>query len=649
MIPPSAAAAPKSTKRKTASGWTSEKSSELYGVETWGHGFFGVNKDGHVTVRLEDDEAQAEVSLFEVIDGLRDRGTHLPVLLRFRDLLHSRITEINESFRNAIKESKYRGEYRGVYPIKVNQQRQVIEEISEFGKKYHYGLEAGSKPELIAALAHMHDPDAYLICNGYKDEEFIDLALQAQKMGLRIMLVLEMPSELDLILQRSRKIGVLPNLGVRVRLSTKGSGHWQESAGDKSVFGLNASQVIEVVDRLKESGYLGCLKMLHYHQGSQIPNIAAIREGATEAVRMYCDLVKEGAPMGVLDIGGGMAVDYDGSHTNFHSSCNYSVAEYCSDIVEVISQICDKAGVHHPNLISESGRAVVAYYSVLVFNILDVTSAQTSEAAPPIPENAPQNLMNIIEVNKVISKKNLQECFNDAMYYRDQMRAQFFYGAATLRERGLAEAWFWHILTRISNLIAELDDIPEDLRELSSTLVDFYYGNFSLFQSLPDSWAIDQVFPVMPIHRLDEKPRHRAVLADITCDCDGKIDRFIDKEDVAKVLPLHDFRPGEPYYLGVFLVGAYQETLGDLHNLLGDTNVVGVHLEKGKPVYTHEVEGDTVADVLSYVEFDPKELITRFRTFAEKAVTEGRISPKERREVLDLFREGLAGYTYFES
>lgn len=649
MVPSSAVPSLKPAKSKSDQNWSPEKSNELYGVDTWGHGFFGVNKKGHVTVRLEDDQAQAEVSLFEVIDGLRDRGTHLPVLLRFRDLLHSRITEINESFRKAIKDSKYRGEYRGVYPIKVNQQRQVIEEIAEFGKKYHYGLEAGSKPELIAALAHMHDPEAYLICNGYKDEEFIDLALQAQKMGLRIMLVLEMPSELGLILERSRKLGILPNLGVRVRLSTKGSGHWQESAGDKSVFGLNASQVISVVDQLKEAGYIDCLKMLHYHQGSQIPNIAAIREGATEAVRMYCDLVKEGAPMGVLDIGGGMAVDYDGSHTNFHSSCNYSVVEYCTDIVEVISQICDKAGVQHPNLVSESGRAVVAYYSVLVFNILDVTSAQTSEEAPPIPENAPQNLMNIIEVNKVINKKNLQECFNDAMYYRDQMRAQFFYGAATLRERGLAEAWFWHILTRISHLIAELDDIPEDLRELSSTLVDFYYGNFSLFQSLPDSWAIDQVFPVMPIHRLDEKPRNRAVLADITCDCDGKIDRFIDKEDVAKVLPLHDFNPGEPYYLAVFLVGAYQETLGDLHNLLGDTNVVGVHLEKGKPVYTHEVEGDTVSDVLTYVEFDPKELVTRFRTFAEKAVTEGRISPKERREILDLFREGLAGYTYFES
>ncbi len=649
MTPPAISVAAKSSRRESANAWSPQQSAELYGIESWGHGFFGVNRKGHVTVKLEDDQACKEVSLHDIIEGLHDRGTRVPVLLRFRDLLHSRITEINESFRKAIKDSGYRGEYRGVYPIKVNQQRQVIEEIAEFGKKYHYGLEAGSKPELIAALAHMNDPEAFIICNGYKDEEFIDLALHSQKMGLKIMLVLEMPSELELILERSRKIGVLPNLGVRVRLSTRGSGHWQESAGDKSVFGLNAAQVIQVVDHLKATGYLACLKMLHYHQGSQIPNIAAIREGATEAVRMYCDLVKEGAPMGVLDIGGGMAVDYDGSHTNFHSSCNYSVAEYCTDIVEVVSQICDKAAVTHPCLVSESGRAVVSYYSVLVFNILDVTSAQTSDEAPPVPENAPQNLLNLIDANKTLSKKNLQECFNDAVYYRDQVRAQFFYGNATLRERGLAEAWFWHILTRISNLIAQLDDIPEDLRELSSTLVDFYYGNFSLFQSLPDSWAIDQLFPVMPIHRLDEKPRQRAVLADITCDCDGKIDRFIDKEDVAKILPLHEIKPDEPYYVAVFLVGAYQETLGDLHNLLGDTNVVGVHLEKGKSVYTHEVEGDTVADVLSYVEYDPKELVSRFRSFAEKAVNDGRISPKERREILDLYREGLAGYTYFES
>jgi arginine decarboxylase len=634
---------------KPSGTWSPARSSELYGIDAWGHGFFGVNDDGHATVRLADEKGGSDVSLHDLVEGLRDRGTDLPVLLRFRDLLHSRIAELNESFREAIRNTGYRGEYRGVYPIKVNQQRQVIEEICEFGRRYHYGLEAGSKPELIAALAHMHDTDAYLVCNGYKDEEFIDLALHAQKMGLKVMLVLEMPTELDLVLERSRKLGVLPNLGVRVRLSSRGSGHWQESAGDKSVFGLSAAQVINVVDRLKEEGHLACLRMLHYHQGSQIPNIAAIREGATEVARMYCDLVKEGATMGVLDIGGGMAVDYDGSHTNFASSCNYSIPEYCTDVIETIMQVCDRSGVPHPNLISESGRAVVAYYSVLVFNILDVSTVQTTEQEPATPEQAPQQLINLIHVNKDLSKRNLQECFNDAVYYRDQVRAMFFYGNATLRERGIAEAWFWHIMTRISKLLQELDTIPEDLRELTDSLVDFYYGNFSLFQSLPDSWAIEQLFPVIPIHRLDERPRQRAVLADITCDCDGKIDRFIDREDVAKVLPLHALRPDEPYYIGVFLVGAYQETLGDLHNLLGDTNVVGVHLENGKPVYTHEVEGDTVADVLSYVEYDPKELVTRFRGFAERAVTEGRISPKERRGVMDLFRANLNGYTYFES
>ncbi|MFC7336325.1 biosynthetic arginine decarboxylase [Haloferula chungangensis] len=644
MVPPASTPPAKSKNNK----WSPAQSAELYGVDGWAHDFFSVNEDGHVTVRLDGSDGKKDVSLHNLVEGLKDRGTDMPVLLRFRDLLQSRITELNESFRKAIAAVKYKGEYRGVYPIKVNQQRQVIEEITQFGEKYHYGLEAGSKPELIAALAHMHDPQAYLICNGYKDEEFIDLALHAQKMGLKIMLVLEMPSELSLVLERSRKLGVLPNLGVRVRLSTRGDGHWQESAGDKSVFGLSAAQVIDVVDQLKETGYLGCLRMLHYHQGSQIPNIASIREGATEVTRMYCDLVKEGAPMGVLDMGGGMAVDYDGSHTNFSASCNYSVLEYCTDVIETIMQVCDKAGVAHPNLISESGRAVVAYYSVLVFNILDVSTVQTTNEAPPMPENAPQNLINLFHVNKDLSKKNLQECFNDAAYYRDQVRAQFIYGNATLRERGLAEAWFWHILTRISKLMQELEIIPEDLKELSDTLVDFYYGNFSLFQSLPDSWAIKQLFPVMPIHRLGERPRQRAVLADITCDCDGKIDRFIDRQDVKNVLPLHSLVPGESYYVGVFLVGAYQETLGDLHNLLGDTNVVGVHLENDKPVYTHEVEGDTVADVLSYVEYEPKELVTRFRSFAERAVNQGRISPKERREVMDLFRAGLNGYTYFE-
>lgn len=637
--------------RKSArpNSWSTAKSADLYGIEKWGNGHFAINKDGEVTVGLRGRNRDRSVSLAEVIKGLRERGTDLPVLLRFRDLLHSRIAELNESFGKAITKLEYKGEYRGVYPIKVNQQRQVIEEIAAFGKKYHYGLEAGSKPELIAALAYMHDPKAYLICNGYKDEEFIDLALTAQKMGVMLVIVLEMPGELALVIERARKLGVRPNLGIRVRLSSKGAGHWQESGGDKSVFGLNAPQIIEAVDDLKRVGYIDCLKLLHYHQGSQIPNIRSIREAATEAARIYVDLVREGAPMGVLDIGGGLAVDYDGSNSNFHASCNYSIGEYCTDVLEVVMQICDASGVKHPNIVSESGRAVVAYYSVLVFNILDVSKFQLDDAMPQLPEGASDTLKNLLDVNAQIRTKNLLECYNDAIYYRDQIRNMHVLGNVTLRERGVAESLFWRILSRIARRLKELDRVPEDLLELKSSLYDFYYGNFSLFQSLPDSWAIDQLFPVMPIHKLDEQPGQQAVLADITCDCDGKIDRFIDREDVARTLTLHAIEPGEDYWIGVFLVGAYQETLGDLHNLLGDTNVVGVHLENGNIVYTHEVEGDTVADVLSYVEYDPKDLVTRFRLFAENAVSQGLISPKERHHVMSMYRNGLDGYTYFES
>lgn len=639
------------TKRKVK-GWDYRDSSELYGVEDWGNGYFGVNKQGMVTVRLEDGkEGMKDVCLHDIVTGLAERGMNVPVLLRFRDLLRCRIAELNESFRKAIKEAKYGGDYRGVYPIKVNQQQQIVEEVVSYGEKYDYGLEAGSKPELIAAMASMasmKNPAAYLICNGYKDDEFIDLALIGQKLGLNIYIVLEMPNELNAILKRADKLGIRPNLGVRVRLSAKGSGHWSESAGDKSVFGLNTAQILDVVDRLKEEGALDCLKLLHYHQGSQIPNISVVREGLTEAARIYVNLVQEGAAMGTLDMGGGLAVDYDGSKTNFHSSCNYSIAEYARDIVEVVGEMCTKHGVAHPTLVTESGRAVAAYNSVLVFNVLDVTTAPGEQEPPTLPDNASEILKAFEETNSMLSRKNIQECYNDANYYRDQLRAQFFYGNATLRERGLGEAYYWHILSRIARRLTEMEDIPEDLKELSDSMVDFYYGNFSLFQSLPDSWAIEQLFPVMPLQRLDERPSNRAVLVDITCDCDGKVDQFIDKEDVAQALPVHTVAPDENYYIGIFLVGAYQETLGDLHNLLGDTNVVGVHLEGGRPVYTHEEEGDTVADVLSYVKYDVKELSARFRALAERAVADGRITPRDRRHAMEAFRDGLNGYTYYE-
>lgn len=636
-------------KRKVRN-WTAADSADLYGVDDWSNGYFAVSRSGETTVNLVDsDGSRKAVSLYEIMKGLVERGTEAPVLLRFRDLLRARIDELNKSFCTAIKEADYKGVYRGVYPIKVNQQRQIVEEIVSHGARYHYGLEAGSKPELIAAMAQMKDREAFLMCNGYKDDEFIDLALMGQRMGINICLILEMPNELPAILARADALGIEPQLGVRVRLAAKGSGHWSESAGDKSVFGLNTAQVIEVVDTLKAAGKLHCLKVLHYHQGSQIPNISVIREGLTEACRMYIDLVREGAPMGTLDMGGGLAVDYDGSQTNFHSSCNYSIEEYARDIVEIVGEMCTKCGVPHPTLVTESGRAVSAYHSVLVFNILDVTSAPGHETLPPaLPDKPSEILKALDETHRMLTRKNIQECYNDANYYRDQLRMQFFYGNATLRERGIGEAIYWHIMGLIARRIAEMSEIPEDLKEVSDNMVDFYYANFSLFQSLPDSWAIDQLFPVMPIQRLCERPTQKSVLVDITCDCDGKVDKFIDREDVAKSLPLHEVEGDEKYYVAVFLVGAYQETLGDIHNLLGDTNVVSVHLENGRPVYTHEEEGDCVADVLSYVKYDTRELVSKFRSLAERAVEDGRISPRQRREVLEAYREGLNGYTYYE-
>lgn len=636
--------------KRKVKNWTAADSAELYAINDWSNGYFDVSKNGEVTVRMEDSDGRLkQVSLRQLMAGLAERGSEAPVLLRFRDLLRARIDELNKSFIQAIKEAGYQGVYRGVYPVKVNQQCHIVEEIVSYGARYHYGLEAGSKPELIAAMAQMQDREAFLMCNGYKDDEFIDLALMGQRMGINVCLILEMPNELPAILERAAALGIEPTLGVRVRLSAKGAGHWSESAGDQSVFGLNTAQVIDVVDQLKAACKLHCLKVLHYHQGSQIPNISVIREGLTEACRMYIDLVREGAPMGTLDMGGGLAVDYDGSQTNFHSSCNYSIEEYARDIVEIVGEMCTKCEVPHPTLVTESGRAVAAYHSVLVFNILDVTTAPGYDSkVPALPENPSEILKALDETHRMLTRKNIQECYNDANYYRDQLRMQFFYGNATLRERGTGEAIYWYIMGLIARRLAEMSEIPEDLKEVSDNMVDFYYGNFSVFQSLTDCWAINQLFPVMPIQRLCERPTQKSVLVDITCDCDGKLDHFIDREDVAKALPLHEVEADENYYVGVFLIGAYQETLGDIHNLLGDTNVVSVHLENGRPVYTDEEEGDSVADVLSYVKYDAKVLVSKFRALAEQAVEDGRLTPRQRRESLEAYRDGLNGYTYYE-
>lgn len=629
--------------------WTSEQSLEVYGVRNWGAGYFDVSKNGEVTVCPQGTPDGPSVSLMDIVSGLDERGLNMPVLLRLEDVLDSRITLLHENFAQAIEECEYNNVYRGVYPIKVNQQEQVVREIARHGAKFHHGFEAGSKSELIAAISFIRDPDAYVICNGYKDEEFVDLGLYALKMGIKCVLVIESPGELPLIIERAAALNVRPVLGVRIKLSSRAGGRWTESGGDQSVFGLNTAQVIDVVDTLAASDMLDCLQLLHYHVGSQIPNIRDIRAAVTEAARIYAGLVQEGAAMGILDLGGGLAVDYDGSHTNFASSRNYSLSEYCADIVEVVKITLDEQEVAHPVLVTESGRATVAYYSVLLFNVLDVSRFETHQPPEALPDDAHEFLFKLFEIPSLMTSKNVQECYHDAIYYRDEIRQLFKHGAIQLRQRAIAEQMFWHIMGRVLRIIREMKYVPDDFEGLENRLADIYYGNFSVFQSLPDAWAIDQLFPIMPIHRLNEMPECQGIIADITCDCDGKIDRFIDLHDVRRTLPLHPLKDDEEYYLGVFLVGAYQETLGDLHNLLGDTNVVSIRVdEQGDVHYERELEGDTVADVLSYVEYEPKEMIGRLRGKAETAVRQGLISAKERRAVMNAYEAGLRGYTYFE-
>lgn len=631
------------------SRWSTENSVDLYGVHNWGSGYFSIAADGSVVVKASTKNSKNEVSLIDIISGARERGLAMPVLVRLENLLDAQISLIHESFNAAIKKFNYKGTYRGVYPIKVNQQHHVIEEVTRYGTRYHHGLEAGSKAELIAAIAMLQDTQACLICNGYKDEEFIDLGLYAMKLGYQCFFVLEMLSELEQILRRAKELGIKPKIGIRIKLSAKAGGHWSDSGGERSLFGLSTTEIVEVLDILRKNEMLDCLQLVHYHIGSQIPNIREIRTGVAEACRIYAELVLEGAPMGYLDLGGGLAVDYDGSQTNFHSSRNYTLNEYCEDIIEIIMSTLDDNNIAHPVIITESGRATVAYYSILIFNILEVSRFE----APPVPEELPKDahemLHNLLDVYRSMTMKNIQECYNDALYYKDEIQQLFRLGQIGLRDRARGEIIFWNIINQIAQITKKMKRVPSELTDIDSAIADIYYCNFSLFQSLPDSWAIDQLFPIMPIHRLNEPPTRRAVLGDITCDCDGKIDRFIDLHEVRHTLPLHELRENEEYYVGVFLVGAYQETLGDLHNLLGDTNVATIRInDDGSFDFVKEIEGDSVGDVLSYVEYDPKLLLEQFRSNAEQAVKNKRISVQERRQIVAAYENGLRGYTYFE-
>ncbi len=632
--------------REPAERWTVADASELYDVPRWGKGYFSVGSQGHILVHPTKDPARA-IDLKELVDTLQLRGIALPILIRFAEILKHRLADIHEAFQGAIAEHGYQGRYCCVYPIKVNQQRQVVEEVLQFGKPYKFGLEAGSKPELLAVLA-IADNETPIICNGFKDDEYIEMVMLAKKIGRQIVPVIEKYTELDLIVEHARRVGVRPAIGLRLKLASRGSGRWRSSGGYRSKFGLTATEALRALDQLKTYDMADCLELLHFHLGSQITNIRQIKGAVIEAARMYVELRRNGAGLRSLDVGGGLGIDYDGSQTDFESSVNYTLQEYANDLVYHIQSVCDEAETPHPTIITESGRAVAAYHSVLVFNVLGVSGVGEEEAPKELPEDAEQPLVDLVETSRSLSTKNLLEAFHDAQQALDSALNLFSLGYLPLPQRCLAENLYWGICRRVQKLAKDLDVFPEELEPLDAMLSDTYFCNFSLFQSLPDSWAVKQLVPIMPIHRLDVPPGRPSVIGDISCDSDGKIDQFIDRRDVKKTLPLHTFN-GEPYYLGAFLVGAYQEILGDLHNLFGDTNAVHVSLgDNGDVILETLIKGDSVREVLDYVQFNSETLLAAFRRDVEGAVREGRMGYEESGRLLRFYEDGLRGYTYLE-
>jgi arginine decarboxylase len=634
-----------------SASWTTTEASELYDVPRWGQGYFSITDQGHLQVHPNKDTSRG-VDLKRLIDRLQLRGLAVPVLLRFTDILKHRLGEIHGAFQTAITQHQYQGKYRCVFPIKVNQQRQVVEEVLNFGAEYGFGLEAGSKPELLAVAA-LATNDTPIICNGFKDFEFIEMAMLAQKMGRQIIPVVEKYTELELILEYAEKVGVRPNIGMRVKLAARGSGRWQSSGGYRSKFGLTVTEILRGHEELKKRGMQDCLKLLHFHLGSQITHIRIIKNALNEAARVYCDLVKDGAGLEFMDVGGGLGVDYDGSQTNFESSMNYTLQEYANDVVYHLQTVCDEEGVKHPTIVSESGRAISAYHSMLIFNVLGTSGFGEEKIPETVREDFEQPLVDLLETYHSVTQRNAVESYHDAQQALDMAMNLFSGGYLPLEQRAHAENVYWAICEKINKLCKGMDEMPEDLQALEELLSDTYFCNFSLFQSIPDSWAIKQLFPVMPIHRLNEAPVNHAVLSDITCDSDGKLDQFIDRRDVKKTILLHPFK-GEPYYLGVFLVGAYQEILGDLHNLFGDTHAVHVSLadngDEGPDGVRleHIIKGDTVREVLKYVEFDPEALMGKLRRDVEAAVNAGRMEDQQAGRLLKFYEEALMGYTYLE-
>jgi arginine decarboxylase len=627
-------------------GWSIQDSVELYNIRNWGRDFFRINERGNVEVTPAGPR-NGGIDLKALCDDLTRRGISMPILVRFTDILRMRITALAKAFHSAIREYEYKGQYRGVYPVKVNQQRHIVEDLVRFSEPFHMGLEAGSKPELLIVLALSNDPQALIVCNGYKDEEFIETALMARKLGRNPIIVVEKFSEFKLICDVSERMGIRPTVGMRAKLATKGSGRWEGSAGDRAKFGLTVGEMVEGVAYMRSRGFLDCVQLLHFHIGSQVSSIRSIKGALKEAGRIFVELHGLGAPMKYFDVGGGLGVDYDGSRTNFESSVNYTVDEYAADVVAAVSEACDEKGVPHPNIVTESGRATAAHPSVLIFNVLG-SPEFPSEREVTVVEDDPEVLHELKEIHDGLTRKNFQEAYHDVVAAKEDLLSRFNLGLLNLQQRARGERIFWQTCQKILHIVRQMDYVPDDLEGLEKALADTYFGNFSVFQSAPDSWAVDQLFPVMPIHRLNEEPTRRGIIADITCDSDGKIDRFIDLRDVKDVLALHPLN-SESYLLGIFMVGAYQEILGDLHNLFGDTHAVHVSLDDdGNYSIDHVIEGDTVTDVLKYVQFGKSDLVRAVRRATEHALKEGRMTMEEAARMITAYQSGLEGYTYLE-
>jgi len=624
--------------------WTINDSIELYNVSGWGKDFFTINDAGNVEV-TPGGPGSTRIDLKELVDDLRSRGLNLPLLIRFSDILRTRIHQLCGSFQQAIAENDYRGRYRGVYPIKVNQQRHVVEELIEYGRPYNLGIEAGSKPELLVALALQDNPDALILCNGYKDRAYIETALLAQKLGRHVIVVIDQIGELETLLTTAGELEVRPVIGVRARLSTKGAGKWVESTGDRSKFGLTTAEMVTTVERLRAADMLDCLQLLHFHIGSQITNIRAVKDALRESSRIFVELHLLGANMRFLDCGGGLGVDYDGSQSNFHSSVNYTLQEYASDVVSQIAEACDAKGVPHPDIVTESGRALVAHHSVLVFNVLGTNEIIVGQIPQSLSDDEHPVIQQLYETYAGVSRKNFQEAYHDAIESKEEAITAFNLGYLDLKARARVEQLFWATCEKILKIVRDLPYVPDELEGLERQLADTYYCNFSIFQSMPDHWAVRQLFPTIPIQRLNRAPTRRAVLADLTCDSDGKMDQFPDLKDVKHLLELHAVN-GEPYYIASFLVGAYQEILGDLHNLFGDTDAVHVRLDGDDYRVEHVVEGDSVSEVLSYVQYSKEDLVSRVRRAVEAALREKRLTMAESGRLLRRYEEALEGYTY---